>query len=107
MACNRYRGNGKRVREVEIQSDQSLGSALQQQPRIFVEKLWVVAMHTGHEEIIFLPRTVLDSCDNRGTVSIPDFVCDHANGTCSLRPDRKRNKVGPSVVRPGGARNTV
>src|ERR1700686_2729473 len=106
MAWNCYRRNGKRVREVEIQGDQPPGSALQQQARIFFEKLWIVAMHTGHEEIIFLSRTVLNSRDNRGTVPVSDLMCDHADGKCSLLAERTGKKVGAIVELSGGGNDS-
>jgi len=61
---NCHRGSGKRVRKVEIQSDDPLSASLQQQPRILLEELAIVPVNACNKEVISLTGAVLDSSND-------------------------------------------
>src|SRR5215813_11808129 len=84
MTGHSNRRQGKRVRQIQVNSDKSFDAALQQQLRVLVEQLGIVTVDSGQEKIATVAQVAFNSCNDGSAIRIADFLGNDADGIGSL-----------------------
>src|SRR6266550_8409943 len=88
------RWQGQSVGQVEVDGNETFHAPLQQDGSVALQQLRIVTVDTSKKKIVLGAKEILHSCNDRGAVSVADFVGNNSDGIGSFLSQGTGKKVG-------------
>lgn len=101
------RGQGQSVGQVEIDGYETFHAALQQDRSVALQQLRIVTVDSSKKKIVLGAKEILHSCNDRGAVSVANFVGNNSDGVGAFLSQSTGKKVGLVVEFADGSEDAV
>src|SRR5256885_6698457 len=101
------RWQGQSVRQVEVDGNETFHAALQQDGSVALQQLRIVTVDTSKKKIVLGAKEILHSCNDRGAVSVANFVGNNSDGVGAFLSQSTGKKVGLVVEFADGSEDAV
>ena len=93
--------------QIEVDGNETFHTALQQDRSLALQQLRIVTVDAGKKKIVLGAKEILHSCNDRGAVSVANFVGNNSDGVRAFLSQSTGKKVGLVVEFADGSEDAV